>query len=128
MVTGDHPSTAHNVAMAVDLIDSGNTEVIHGKDIKSPDGLSEEGRLRILNAPVFARVSPKQKLDLIEIHQKSGSIVGMTGDGVNDVPTLKKADIGIAMGKRGTQVACEAADMVLKDNSFSTILDTYTGY
>ncbi len=122
MVTGDHPSTARNVAMAVGLVESNDIEVIHGKDLKSPDRLSEEERLQILKAPIFARVNPRQKLDLIEIHQKSGSIVGMTGDGVNDAPALKKADIGIAMGKRGTQVAREAADMVLKDDSFSTIV------
>ncbi len=122
MVTGDHSSTARNVALAVGLIDREENEVIHGKDLKSPDQLSEEERLRVLQALIFARVSPRQKLDLIAIHQKSGSIVAMTGDGVNDAPALKKADIGIAMGKRGTQVAREAADMVLKDDAFSTIV------
>lgn len=122
MVTGDYPSTALSVASTIGLIDKNDIEVIHGKDLKSPDQLSERERFRVLRAPIFARVSPKQKLDLIAIHQKNGSIVAMTGDGVNDAPALKKADIGIAMGKRGTQVAREAADMVLKDDSFSTIV------
>jgi Ca2+-transporting ATPase len=122
MVTGDYPSTALSVASTIGLIDQNDVKVIHGKNLKSPDQLSEVERYSVLGTPIFARVSPKQKLDLIAIHQKNSSIVAMTGDGVNDAPALKKADIGIAMGKRGTQVAREAADMVLKDDSFSTIV------
>lgn len=122
MVTGDHPSTARNIALAVGLIDRDDVEVLHGKDLKSPDRLSAAERQLVLESLLLARVNPRQKLDLIEIHQKSGSVVAMTGDGVNDAPALKKADIGIAMGMRGTQVAREAADMVLKDDAFSTIL------
>lgn len=121
MVTGDQPVTAKNVAETVRLTEN-NIQVITGKDLKSADELSREKKDQLLQVPVFARVSPKQKLDLIAIHQENGSIVAMTGDGVNDAPALKKADIGIAMGKRGTQVACEASDMILKDDAFSTIV------
>jgi Ca2+-transporting ATPase len=122
MVTGDQPITARIIASAVGLGSTDEFEVIHGRDLKDPEGLSIEEKQRILRAPVFARVNPKQKLDLIKAHQMNGSVVAMTGDGVNDAPALKKADIGVAMGLRGTQVAQEAADMVLKDDAFSTIV------
>ena len=96
--------------------------VISGGELRSPEELSEAERNHLLGARIFARVSPKQKLDLIALHQEDGQIVAMTGDGVNDAPALKKADIGVAMGVRGTQVAREASDMVLKDDSFSSIV------
>lgn len=125
MVTGDQPVTAGNVGQAVGLIDEEDENeetIIHGQTIKPPTKLTEAERQRLLHAPILARVSPKQKLDLIELHQQHGAIVAMTGDGVNDAPALKKADIGVAMGQRGTQVAREAADMVLKDDAFATIV------
>jgi len=121
VVTGDQLITARNVAHAVNLIDDMNEPVFHGNDLKPPEELTPEEREQMLEARLFARVSPKQKLDLISLHQETGDIVAMTGDGVNDAPALKKADIGVAMGQRGTQVAREAADMILKDDSFSTI-------
>ncbi|MFW6064082.1 MAG: cation-translocating P-type ATPase [Candidatus Natronoplasma sp.] len=121
MVTGDHAATAKNVGYSLNLIESQDVEVIEGRELDTPDRLDDEQFKRFVDATIFARVNPENKLDLIEIHQKNGSIVAMTGDGVNDAPALKKADIGIAMGERGTQVAKEAADMILQDDNFSTI-------
>jgi Ca2+-transporting ATPase len=122
MGTGDQPETARHIALDIGLVEDVQGEVILGQDITEPEALSEEEHQRLLRAPIFARVSPKQKLDLIALHQEHGSIMAMTGDGVNDAPGLKKADIGIVMGQRGTQVAREAADMVLKDDAFETIV------
>lgn len=121
MVTGDQAETARNIAYNIGLVDEKDAVVINGRDIKSPEDMNEDERDKTINASIFARVEPKQKLDLIELHQEEGSVVAMTGDGVNDAPALKKADIGVAMGQRGTQVAKEAADMILQDDNFSTI-------
>lgn len=121
MVTGDHPATAKNIAMQLGL--SGNDEeVIRGNEMKPFGQLLKEDKEKWLQASVFARVSPRQKLDLVTLFQENKMVVGMTGDGVNDAPALKKADIGIAMGQRGTQVAQEVADMVLKDDAFPSIV------
>jgi Ca2+-transporting ATPase len=105
----------------VGLIDEDNKEVITGKELPQAELLTKEWRQRILATAVFARASPKQKLEIADVFQKAGSIVAMTGDGVNDAPALKKADVGIAMGIRGTQVAKETASIVLKDDSFTSI-------
>ncbi len=124
MATGDQAVTARSIGQAVGLIDheEDEAEILQGQELAQVDGLPPEKLDRIVKAPILARVSPEQKLKLIEAHQKSGAIVAMTGDGVNDAPALKKADIGVAMGQRGTQVAKEAADMVLQDDAFSTIV------
>jgi Ca2+-transporting ATPase len=116
MITGDHPATALNIAEKIRLSEKENV-VINGREL---DGqLSEE---KLFAATIFARVTPKQKLDMVSLYQTHGNIVAMTGDGINDAPALKKADIGIAMGIRGTQVAKDTAVMILKDDSFTSIV------
>ncbi|MCL4247159.1 MAG: cation-transporting P-type ATPase [Anaerolineae bacterium] len=122
MVTGDQPATARRIAEAVGMTDGSPVEAIHGSELEPPEKLTDAERRRLLDARIFARVSPEQKLNIIAVHQANGARVAMTGDGVNDAPALKKADIGIAMGQRGTQVARETADIVLKDDAFSTIV------
>ena len=122
MITGDQAATAMAIATQVGLEDPDRIEAVRGADWKAPEELDDDERRRVLRSTVFSRFSPKQKMDLIDMHQQAGSVVAMTGDGVNDAPALKKADIGIAMGQRGTQVAREAADMVLKDDAFGTIV------
>src|SRR6056297_4047092 len=124
MVTGDQPSTARAIAEAVGLVDdAGEAAVITGKEMKPANELSKKDKQRILQTPIFARFDPEQKLDLIQVYQDHDKVVAMTGDGVNDAPALKKANIGVAMGQRGTEVAREAADMVLRDDSFASIVE-----
>jgi Ca2+-transporting ATPase len=122
MITGDHPATAKNIALKLEICDGVDCKAMAGKEMNDYERLTEQEKSVWLNTKVFARVSPKQKLDLVSVLQERKNIVGMTGDGVNDAPALKKADIGIAMGIRGTQVSQEMADMVLKDDSFSSIV------
>ncbi|AKQ45138.1 hypothetical protein TH63_05010 [Rufibacter radiotolerans] len=122
MITGDHPATARNIAEQVGITKGQQALVIHGSNMPAYDQLSEQQKKEWLESAVFARVSPRQKLDLVTLLQANQMVVGMTGDGVNDAPALKKADIGIAMGIRGTQVAQEVADMILQDDSFPSIV------
>ena len=118
MITGDHPLTAS--AIGRELHFAQETETVSGERLQKTD---EEGLIQLAEkTSVYARVSPEDKLKIIAALQKRGEIVAMTGDGVNDSPALKKADIGVAMGITGTDVAKEAADMVLLDDNFSTIV------
>jgi Ca2+-transporting ATPase len=116
MVTGDHPQTARSIALAAGL-DAGG--VLTGVEIAAMTDVELRGATR--NCNVFARILPQQKLRIVEALQQDGDVVAMTGDGVNDAPSLKAADIGIAMGMRGTDVAREASAIVLLDDNFSSI-------
>ena len=122
MVTGDHPETARNIAYKIGLTDNEQASVVHGKTLQQTLDEPKSDLTSLQKTNVFARVSPAQKLDLVKLYQSWGKTVGMTGDGINDTPALKKADIGIAMGQRGTEAAKEAADLVLKDDAFTSIV------
>lgn len=119
MITGDYSRTAQSIASQVGIAHT--DAVITGPELESMSETELKARLSVTN--IFARVVPEQKLRLVDALKKNGEIVAMTGDGVNDAPALKSAHIGIAMGARGTDVAREAADLVLMDDSFSSIVD-----
>ena len=117
MITGDHPDTARAIAKSFGFANA--EEALTGVDL---DGLDEAGfARRAATVDVFARTTPEHKLRLVKALQEQGRIVAMTGDGVNDAPALKQADIGVAMGRRGTEAAKEAAQMVLADDNFASI-------
>ena len=118
MMTGDHPATASAIARQVGLSD--RPAVLTGPEIAALDDAALRNRLRQVD--LCARLQPEQKLRLVQLLQQDGEVVAMTGDGVNDAPALKAADVGVAMGERGTDVAREAAALVLLDDSFASIV------
>lgn len=120
MITGDHMATAKSIAKELNILKNGE-KAITGQEL---DQMTDETlKDEIKNASVFARVSPEHKVRIVKAWQKTGAVVAMTGDGVNDSPALKNADIGIAMGKTGTDVAKNASDMILADDNFITIVE-----
>jgi len=120
MITGDHKDTALAIGSQLGLVDETYSEAITGPEL---DALSEdEMKLAVQKYNVFARASPQNKIQIVKALQAEGEVCSMTGDGVNDAPALKAADMGVAMGKEGTDVAREASEMILADDNFATIV------
>jgi calcium-translocating P-type ATPase len=118
MITGDHAATASAIGAQLDIGNSAR-RAVSGPEL---DGLDDDALRRVAaEADVFARASPEHKLRLVRALQSNGEVVAMTGDGVNDAPALKRADVGVAMGMKGTEAAKESSDMVLADDNFATI-------
>jgi Ca2+-transporting ATPase len=124
MLTGDQVKTALAIAKELKISD-GEIAAMHANELEGADREKLAGMARRVN--VFARVSPEHKLRIVESLQSAGEVVAVTGDGVNDAPALRRADIGVAMGERGTEVAKESADIVLADDNFATIIKAIEG-
>jgi magnesium-transporting ATPase (P-type) len=120
MVTGDHPTTAQAIAAELGLVNDPN-QVISGPQLKRAEDSAEVQRL-VEGARVFARVEPQQKLDIVQALQRNGHFVAVSGDGANDAPALRAAQVGVAMGKSGTDVARETAELIITDDNFSSIV------
>jgi Ca2+-transporting ATPase len=116
MITGDHPSTAAAIATSVGILDEGGI-VVTGQDVTAG-----RHRDRLEQIRVYARTAPEQKLEIVDALRSAGQVVAMTGDGVNDAPALRRADVGVAMGRSGSEVARQAADIVLLDDNFTTLV------
>jgi Ca2+-transporting ATPase len=116
MITGDHPQTALVVARELVIATDGD-EVVSGRDLEAMG--DEELMRQARHIAVYARVTAAHKLRIVRALQKNGAVVAMTGDGVNDAPAIKGADIGVAMGRTGTEVTKEASDMVITDDNFA---------
>jgi Ca2+-transporting ATPase len=120
MITGDHPFTAAAIGTELGILNSRQTETITGVELEKIS--DEELKSRAPRTAIYARVAPEQKIRIVKALQEEGQVVAMTGDGVNDAPALKRADVGVSMGKGGTDVAREASHVILLDDNFTTIV------
>ena len=120
MITGDHPRTAIAIARELGVVAEGHEEALSGAELNElTDELLED---RVAHTTVYARVSAAHKLRIVRAWQARGAVVAMTGDGINDAPAIKGADIGIAMGRTGAEATKQASDMIITDDNFATIV------